>query len=285
MDYIGIVGFGYVGYAVALLFADHFQVRIYDPFVKEDDKRLLHKNISLVTDKADIDGCDMVVVCVPTPMKETNEVDLSIIKETIDWLGSPLILIKSTVPPTTTKKLVEKTGKKIAFSPEFIGEGKYVVQWWKDRGYPHPTDMKYHDFQIFGGDRKVTVDVLQFFKKVLGPGVQYIQTDSVTAEMVKYMENSWGATKVIFCNEFARMAETFGVDYDELRELFLLDGRTERMHTAVFKDDRGFGGKCFPKDVNGIVKASEKAGFEPKLLKSVLRVNNEIRKSNGQKEV
>ena len=227
-----------------------------------------------------VNNCDLAIICVPTPMGKEGEVDLSIIEETIEWLDTPLILIKSTIPPTTTKRLIEKTGKKIVFSPEYIGEGNYVVQWWKDQGYPHPTDMKKHDFQIFGGERDATSGVLQFFKKILGPGVVYAQTDSTTAELVKYMENSWGATKVIFSNEFCKIAESFGVDYDELRELHLLDGRTEKMHTAVFKDNRGFGGKCYPKDVNGIVKASEEAGYEPKLLKSVLSVNNDLRKDN-----
>ena len=277
MKSIAIVGFGYVGRAVARFFADHYKIKVYDPYLQGNEEELNHPNISQETKYDAINSCDFAVVCVPTPMGVAGEVDLSIIEQTVEWLNTPLILIKSTIPPGTTKKLREQTGKSIVFSPEYIGEGKYVVQWWKDKGYPHPTDMKYHDFQIFGGERKHTSGVVEFFKRVLGPDVRYMQTDSTTAELVKYMENAWGATKVIFCNEFALMADAFGVDYDELRELFLLDGRVERMHTAVFKDNRGFGGKCYPKDVNGIVRASEKAGYEPKLLKAVLQVNDKLR--------
>lgn len=280
MKHIAIVGFGYVGRAVCRLFQDHYKIMVYDPFLKGNEEELTHPNVSQEVEKDAINSCDMAVICVPTPMSETGEVDLNIILETLNWVNTPQILIKSTIPPGTTDFLIKETGKKVVFSPEYIGEGRYVVQWWKDRGYPHPTDMKFHDFQIFGGDRENTSEVLQFFKKVLGPGIQYIQTDSKTAELVKYMENSWGATKVIFCNEFAKMAEAFGVDYDELRELFVLDGRVEKMHTAVFKDNRGFGGKCFPKDVNGIVRASEKAGYEPRLLKSVLNVNKSFQDEN-----
>lgn len=282
MKNVAIIGYGYVGKAVERFFSSHFNIKVYDPFyIKENNlEGVQDGNILFTNDYNEINLCDLAVVCVPTPMGEDGSVDLSIIENTIKQLNTPLILIKSTIPPKTTERLIKESGKNIVFSPEYIGEGNYVVQWWKDVGYPHPTDMKYHDFQIFGGERKNTKGVLQFFKKVMGPSIRYIQTDSTTAELTKYMENSWGATKVIFSNEFAKIAETFGVDYDELRELHLQDGRVGRMHTAVFEDNRGFGGKCYPKDVNGIVKASEKAGYEPKLLKQVLSTNNELRKEN-----
>ncbi len=290
MKNIGIIGYGYVGKVIANLFKDHYKISVFDPPLLESmkigDKGIrakLEENIEIVSDEADINSCDLAIVCVPTPSKENGEVDLSYLHETFKWLNTPLILIKSTVLPGITDELIAGKGsdwidRKIVFSPEYIGEGKYVVQWWKDRGYPHPTDMKYHDFQIFGGSREATGGVIEFFKKVLGPHVKYIQTDAKTAELTKYMENSWGATKVTFVNEFSRIADVFGVDYNELRELFLLDGRTERMHTVVFKDNPGFGGKCYPKDVKGIVKASEDAGYEPKLMKEVLSSNDKFRK-------
>lgn len=276
---IAIIGYGYVGKAVANYFKDHYNLFIYDPYYLEANamgERLEDKDMVFTMSNDEINSCDLAVVCVPTGMAEGGAVDLSAIESTIDWLNTPLILFKSTVPPGTVDKLVETTGKAIAFSPEYIGEGKYVVQWWKDKGYPHPTDMKFHDFQIFGGLPTTTSGVLQFFKKVTGPEVKYLQTDAKTAELTKYMENSWGAMKVTFCNEFYEIAKTFGVDYDELRELWLMDGRVERMHTAVFKKSRGFGGKCYPKDVNGIIYASEKAGYEPKLLKQVIDSNEEF---------
>jgi len=279
MKNVAIIGFGYVGKAMGRFFQDHFNIYVYDPFLDDESVKEISKlGYSQETKWEAINSCDLAVVCVPTPQGKDDSVDLSIIEDTIKNLNTPLILIKSTIPPKTTERLIEETGKPIVFSPEYIGEGNYVVQWWKDSGYPHPTDMKKHDFQIFGGEKKNTKGVLQFFKKVLGPGVRYIQTDSTTAELTKYMENSWGATKVIFSNEFCKIAEAFGVDYDELRELHLQDGRVERMHTTVFEDNRGFGGKCYPKDVNGIVKASEEVGYEPKLLKEVLSTNDDLRK-------
>lgn len=287
MEHVGIIGYGYVGKAMERFFEGKFKLKVYDPqYIKENNLEGVQDGGTLFTTERDnINACDLVVVCVPTPQSAGGEVDLSIINDTFEWLNAPLILIKSTVPPGTTDKLVAgEVGKwidrKIAFSPEYIGEGGYVTQWWKDKNYPHATDMKYHDFQIFGGKREATRGIIPFFQKVVGPEVKYMQTDAKTAELVKYMVNSWGATKVTFCNEFYNIAESLGVDYNELRELWLLDGRAERMHTAVFPENRGFGGKCFPKDVNGIVKFAERAGYEPKLLKQVLATNDEMRELN-----
>ena len=275
MKKIAIIGHGYVGQAVSNFFEDHFDLTIVDP------KYFSNDNEGFEQVKKYANECEFAVICVPTPMNDDGSVDLSYIEDTFSWLEVKNILIKSTIPPGTTDILQEKfPDRLIAFSPEYIGEGKYVVQWWKDQGYPHPTDMKYHDFQIFGGAKEATGVALQYFKKVLGPGAKYFQTTARTAELCKYMENAWGGVKVIFCNEFAKMAEAMGVDYDELRELWLLDGRVERMHTAVFQDKRGFGGKCFPKDINGIVKRSEQVGYEPRLLKTALEVNKDFQKEN-----
>ncbi len=281
---VAIIGYGYVGKAVEKYFADHFEVVVYDPPYMEANSMGAELNdggIIFTSDKDNVNSCDLAVVCVPTPSSESGEVDLSYIDETFEWLNTPLTLIKSTVPPGTTAQLVagERTGnwinRKICFSPEYIGEGNYEVPYWK--GYPHPTDMKKHSFQIIGGDMEAGAKISQFFMKVSGPDAKYRLTDSMTAELVKYMFNSWGATKVTFCNEFYNIAGALGVNYVELRELLLLDKRMEPMHTAVFEDNRGFGGKCFPKDVKGIVKRAEEAGYVPELLKEVLKSNDRIK--------
>ncbi|MFA6339226.1 MAG: hypothetical protein WCW87_04210 [Candidatus Paceibacterota bacterium] len=278
MKKVAIVGYGYVGQAVARFFNSHYEVLAYDPHLKKIAKV---ENITLCNNKAKINKCDLAIVSVPTPMGKNGVVDLSIIQETMEWLDTPLILVKSTVPPGTVKNLVKKTGKAIAFSPEYIGEGKYEVFFWK--GYPDPTNMKRHDFMTIGGEPKVTSAILEFFKSVWGAEPTYLQTDSTTAELAKYMENAFLATKVTFCNEFKEIANAFGVDYNELRELWLQDKRIGRSHTVVFENKRGFGGKCLPKDVNGIVKASEAAGYEPKLIKQVLASNEDfVAKNKGE---
>jgi len=277
--HVAVIGFGYVGKAVANFLANKYMVHIYDPFITGDIPELKNPKIKRETEKDAINSaCEFAVISVPTPQGQDGSADLSYIEEVLSWLSAPLIMIKSTVPPGTVKKLKEKTGKRIVFSPEYIGEGNYFIPFWK--GYPDPTDMRKHEFMIVGGDRKDTSPALEYFKLIYGAEVKFVQTDSTTAELCKYMENSFLATKVTFCNEFFEIANAFGVDYDELREMWLLDGRIGRSHTAVFKDKRGFSGKCLPKDVSGIVKASEKAGFSPEFLKSALKVNEEFVKKN-----
>lgn len=263
---IGIVGYGYVGKGVFDFFKEKFETIYYDPALEGS------------ANKNEINNCHLAVVCVPTPMAADGACDVSIVEETLDWLETPLILIKSTIPPGTTKKLCEKTGKKICFSPEYMGEGGYFIPFWK---YADPRDMKKHNFQIIGGEKKTASAIADFFVRIMGPDAKFHITDSTTAELVKYMENAFIATKVLFCNEFYDIAKAFGVEYKELRELWLLDERIGRMFSAVFPDARGFSGKCLPKDVNAIVKASEEIGYDPLFLKAVLENNKRIRESQG----
>ena len=277
MKNIAIIGYGYVGEAMTRFFKDHYNVMVKDVMTipksrKYDKVKYLSKGDSSY--RTINKEADMVILCVPTPMSNDGSVCLTYLEDVLSKLQDKLVLIKSTVPPKTTQMLNNKYENELVFSPEYLGESKYVTQWWK--GSPHPTDLKKQDFQIFGGIGYITSEVIQFFKPILGPEAKYLQTDWATAELCKYMENSWGATKVIFCNEFARIAEELDVDYDELRELWLLDGRINRNHTAVFEDKRGFGGKCFPKDINGIVKQAENNGYTPKLLKTVIEVNQDL---------
>ncbi len=159
---VAIIGFGYVGKVLANFFRDHFTVLVYDPYLEAIPEQNTHPNVSLTKDKEEINKVDLAVVSVPTPMADDASVDLSLIEETINWLSTPLILIKSTVPPGTVKNLVEKTGKNIAFSPEYVGESSYVTQWWKDKGYADPHDMKHHDFQIFGGKKESKNNLLSW---------------------------------------------------------------------------------------------------------------------------
>ena len=251
---VGIVGHGYVGKAFHKFFTE---AKVYDPAYPESNT------------KEDINKCDLAIVAVPTPMKKDGSCDTSIVEESIKWLKTPVILIKSTVVPGTTEMLKKKYKKRIVFSPEYVGESKYWT--------PYNSTIENEPFMVVGGDRKDTNYVLRFFKPKGGPMKRYLQTDATTAELTKYIENTFYAVKVTFCNEFFEIAKTFGVDYNELRELWTADPRLSPMHTLVFEDDRGFGGKCFPKDVNAIVKATEKAGYSPKLIKEVLATNKRFR--------
>jgi UDPglucose 6-dehydrogenase len=147
----------------------------------------------------------------------------------------------------TTARLRQATDKRIVFQPEY-GPGATPDH--------HFQDPRTTNWIILGGDRKYTVAVTDLYKGVFNAELVFHQTVSTTAELTKYMENCFLALKVTFCNEFNDLAQCFKVDYSELRELWLLDPRIGRSHTFVLPDDRGFGGKCLPKDVSGLIAAA-----------------------------
>jgi len=263
---VAIIGHGYVGKAYNKIFPD--------AVIKEVDS----KNFD------EVNECELAIISVPTPTNgDGKSCDTSIVESIFEWLKTPLILIKSTVTPGTTAKLQKKyPDLNIVFSPEYVGEGGYFVQYWN---YPHPTDPRYHDFMILGGDKKITSRIVDIFIKKQGPHVRFMQTDSKTAEVIKYMENFFFAAKITFVNEIYECCKAFGIDYNEAREGWLLDNRVNKNHTAVFTNSRGYQGKCIPKDTKALVAAAESAGYDPKFLKSIIESNNRIRELNGFKKV
>lgn len=260
-DRVCIIGCGYVGKAYLKVFPDAVQ---YD------------EPLGIGT-REQVNECELAIVSVPTPMQESSDefkkVDLSIVKEVVGWLETPYILLKSTVPPGTTDGLCTDTGKNICFSPEYVGEGKYQTTPWK---YMSPNDPLTHEFQIIGGEKEARERIAQIFTNKLGPEKFYYLVDAIEAEIIKYTENSWGATKVIFFQEIYDLCKNLGASFTRVREGWALDNRVERMHTAVFVDKRGFGGKCYPKDLNGIVSFADEIGVDMSIIKAVLRKNKKI---------
>jgi len=305
---VAIIGYGIVGKGMHKIFPDAL---IYDPAYpyyeinvsrnidtfkvgpgatimasaspKEIKKEVWQKEIN--------DECDLAIVCVPTPpmgMKgkqkvnedetEFKEVDLSIIHDVFSWLKVPNVLIKSTIPPGTTDYLIKTYDIKthelnICFSPEYMGESKYYTP----PKYPDPEDPRQHSFMIIGGHPKGADRILKYFAEKLGPTKFYYKCTALEAELIKYMENTWGAMKVTFGNEWYEICKAFNASYYAVREGWALDNRVEKMHSMAFEDNRGFGGKCYPKDLLGIVAQAEKAGYSPDLLKEVWESNKRFR--------
>lgn len=289
---ITLYGFGYVGKAVWRFLKTHYDVLVIDPHVDfdqlPDDCRpeYFGNSFGLLEIagglKATLDNQPIqnfktkhAIIAVPTKMNDDGTCDTSIVEEILNRGDHEFYLTKSTVTPGTTKRMALKTGRQLVFSPEYIGEGKYEIPFWLN--FPHPTEMKLHSFHIFGGPKEATEEWIQIWQKIAGWTPRYIQTDSTTAELCKYMENSFLATKKIFCDEFFEIAKAFGVSYPELRELWLADGRIGPAMTLIFPEKRGFSGKCLPKDVNAIVKAAEAAGYSADLIKQVLASNKKFR--------
>jgi UDPglucose 6-dehydrogenase len=263
---IFISGYGYVGKAVVEMLKGYYELIIYDPAYKPEKKEYLE----FVDNFKESKECVLGIVCVPTPSKENGECDTSFVEERIEKIESPLILIKSTIEIGTTDKLKEKYHKRIVFSPEYVGESKYFNPYFSN-------NMKETPMLILGGEKEDTSQIIDILAPILGPTKYYYQTSAKAAEIAKYMENTFFALKVTFCNEMYEICEKAGVDYWDVREAWLLDPRINRMHTSVFKKDRGFGGKCYPKDVKALIRYAEKIDYDPKLLKEIIYSNKRFR--------
>lgn len=257
---IGIVGYGFVGKAMKRMFPEAI---VYDPFVAE-----------LQTTKQQVNACDVAFVCVPTNMLPDGSCDTSIVEETVSWLKTPLVVIRSTIVPGTTDKMQKKYKGEIVFQPEYIGETT-----------AHPLLNESHTpFMVLGGREKGRAMAIEVYKTVYNASVKIQQMKAIEAEVVKYMENSSIGTTVAFANEFYNICQAFGADYNTVREGYLADPRMSRFFTFVYPEKRGFEGKCLPKDINAIVKASEKAGYRPELLIDLLKNNDRIRRPSAIKK-
>lgn len=257
---VAIIGQGRVGTAFKELVARRFDYVTYDP------------KMDSVYPYADISAADFAVICVPTPMNEDGSCNIEIVEEAISKLDNQHILIKSTVKPGTTDYLSEKYGKRICFSPEYIGQSEYKNSYYKE--------MIDTPFVIVGGQQEEANYFVDFFELIYGPESVYFTCSSVEAELIKYMENSFFATKVTFVNEYYRIVQQFKADWHKVREGWLLDQRINRTFTSVFSDKKGFNGGCLPKDISAIVSAAAEEGLDARLLRAVIDVNREITDAN-----
>lgn len=252
---IGVIGYGTVGKALEALFgASGHTIAIYDRFQSPyNDKHHLDR----------VKDAEFVFIAVPTPRNADGTCDISAVEEVVGWVPAPMC-IKSTVPPGTTDRLTIESEKQIVFSPEYTGETTF-----------HPyKSQPCSDLVVIGGDRLTAEFCLGLYQSALGPLPRYFITTAVTAELVKYMENCFFATKLIFLSEFRQLALLFGADFHQLREAWLADSRVGRSHSAVL-DRPGFGGRCLPKDLSAIIEAARQRGFCPKLLEMVQALNEE----------
>lgn len=244
---VGIVGMGHVGSIMKELFEDAV---VYDE-IKE------------IGNREEVNRCQVAFICVPTPQAEDSHCDTSIVEYVLEWLDSEVIVLRSTVPVGFTDKYRRKTGKRIVFQPEYYGET-----------YAHPfANPRNRNWITLGGAEEDTEVVAQLYERVFTSELVIHQVDAKTAELAKYMENSFLATKVTFCNQFYDIAKAMGVSYHKLRETWLLDPRIGRSHTFVYEDDRGFGGSCLPKDLSGIIFQAQEVGVDATLLESVREIN------------
>jgi UDPglucose 6-dehydrogenase len=256
---VAIVGYGAVGRSMQRLFPEAV---VYDEPLG-------------LGDRIEVNACRFAFVAVPTPRARDGACDTSIVEDVLAWLDTEVIVLRSTVSVGATDRLRVETGKRIIFQPEY-GPGETP-----DHPFADPQSVRW---LVLGGPREDTVPVADLYKRVFNADLVIQQTDARTAELTKYMENCYLAMKVAFCNEFYGIAESLGVDYNELRELWLLDPRIGRSHTFVLPDDRGFGGKCLPKDLDALIETARAASYDPRLLLSLREANEDFRALNPPRE-
>lgn len=275
---IVVISCGFVGHAIINLIKKHYQIYCYDPAyhpgIKYQD---LDEVIFLNNIEEHPDDAILGIVCAPTPSTSDGSCDLQYIENALYKLKTPLIMIKSTIEVGTTDILKKTFNKRIVFSPEFVGESKYYNPYFNDEMISVP-------WLVLGGDPEDTRAILEIMIGILGPTKRYYQCPAKEAEMIKYVENVFFATKVTFCNEIYEICEKLGIDYWKVREGWLLDPRVggDGMHTAVFADNRGYGGRCFPKDTKALAKLAEKIGYRANLIEEVIKSNEKFRAMNPE---
>ena len=260
-DTIGIIGQGFVGSAVREGLKEIFNIETYDKF-----KDSTCNSVKELCEKTKI-----IFVCLPTPMRKDGTCDLSIVKNTVLEVDKNadehIIVIKSTVPPGTTRQLnKECMFSQVVFNPEFLTEANYIY------------DFKNQSRIIVGGPRPGSTIIKNLYKKAFY-NTPIIKTGSNTAEMVKYFLNCFLATKVSFANEMRSICDNVDIDYDKVVEYALYDNRIGKTHFATPGPDgkRGFGGSCFPKDINAMMSFAKENGVLPTVLEAVWDKNLEVR--------
>jgi len=254
---VGVIGNGFVGEAISFAFSSVSEMYVYDtdPSKNLDDLESVH-------------NCDFVFICVPTPMYEDGSQDLSYVESTFKKAtNKPIYILKSTVLPGTTDKLSKKYSNfKIIFSPEFLTERTAKL------------DMLTQSRIILGGELLLTEKVKTLFNQRFKIK-NIIQTDSKTAELTKYMNNTFFATKVSIMNEFKLLCDKIGANWEDSLKGFVSDGRIGDSHLNVPGHDGklGYGGTCFPKDVNALLSFSKKHDIELNTIKGGWKTNLEVR--------
>ncbi|SFM49463.1 UDP-glucose dehydrogenase family protein [Methanolobus profundi] len=293
---VSIIGSGYVGSVSAACFADlGHEVICIDideekvkqinagiaPIWEEGLDELMEKYTQktlIATSDYDyaVQNSDASFICVGTPSGDDGSIDLSIVKAASASLGKAIakkdsyhvVVVKSTVVPETTEKVVlpiveEYSGKKagkdfgIAMNPEFLREGKAVYD------FMHPDKI------VVGAiDERSGFVVSELYRKL---DCEITHTNPRTAEMIKYVNNSFLATKISFANEIGNICKQLDIDTYEVMDAVGTDFRIERQFLNC---GAGFGGSCFPKDVKAIIGKANMIGYAPQLLESVVDVND-----------
>ncbi|WP_456432641.1 UDP-glucose dehydrogenase family protein [Thermosulfuriphilus sp.] len=296
--HVTVVGTGYVGLVTGAGLADFGlqvvcvdkdkakidqllsgQIPFYEPGLKElVDKNVKAKRLSFSTDLAEAVRHSLVIfLAVGTPPAPDGGADLSQIKEVVLKLADivdeyKVVVTKSTVPVGTNrwiKRLFDEHKKNsvdidVVSNPEFLREGSAV----KDFMWPNRV--------VIGGESAYAIAIVKdIYRPLYLIETPFVVTNLETAELIKYASNAFLATKISFINEIANLCEIVGADVHHVAKAMGLDGR---IGPKFLHPGPGFGGSCFPKDIQALAKLARDKGYNLKIVEAVIKVNEEQRR-------
>jgi UDPglucose 6-dehydrogenase len=298
---VSIVGSGYVGTTVAACLADighdvynidideeivdainAGETPIHEPGLDALVSAYGGKTLQATTDYDAVTDTDLTMLALPTPNEPDGSIDLSAMKAGIESVGEALrekdgyhlVVVKSTVIPGTTEDelrpiLESASGKTdgdeigLAVNPEFLREGSAVDDFMEPDKIVVGTD---------GDERALDLLATLYEPIVTDWDVPVVETGRREGEMIKYANNSFLAAKVSLINDLGNICKEFGVDAYEVADAIGLD---DRIGERFLRSGIGWGGSCFPKDVDAIRAAARAAGYEPKMLDATVAVNDQ----------
>ena len=266
--HIGIIGSGFVGNAVRYGFSPNVgvdaKIRVYD----KNPSKSLHTLEEVVIES------DIIFLSVPTPSNKDGTINVDIVDEALNDMNvyaasvDNIVLLRSTVVPGTTRKLQEKySNLRIVFNPEFLTE--------RSANFDFINQTRF----ILGGNLDDIKEVSELFRQRFGNTVSIIETNYETAELIKYMTNTFFATKISFLNDMKLLSDECGAIWEHALEGFVRDGRVGHSHLNVPGHDGkyGFGGSCFPKDIQALINYGDEIGVDMGVLKAAWETNLKVR--------
>ncbi len=254
MPKIGVVGLGYVGNTIRQVYSDH----LFNVICIDVDPEKCNGTYE------DLIDAEAVFICVPSPNKDSGECDTSILNAVLYLLKDykNVIISKTTAPPQFYERM-QTVYPNLVHVPEFLTAANAL-----------------HDFVkqeeiIIGGKVIAYQREAERILSIVQPLKNVAFASIGEAALAKYIVNSFLATKVVFMNEMAQLAEAHGYDWRNIRILVDVDNRVGFSHTRVPGTDGhyGFGGMCFPKDTTALVKYASKLSVQLSVLKSAIKKN------------
>lgn len=259
---ISIIGNGFVGNALHEGMRTHYDIKVYD----------VDPNKS----RNSFEDCmenEILFLCLPTPVFEDGTFNLNpLVGCIVNIPSGKTLVIKSTITPKAAQELMLMfPNQSFVFNPEFLTERKAV------------EDFKNQKRIVLGSEHPTSNDLVEAIYLKVFPNCHYIKTDSNTACFIKYFCNCFFAAKVSLMNEFYEIAEEEGINWNDSLDGLLSSGWVNPMHTMVPGPDGhfGFGGKCFPKDIQAFIDYSEDLGISPSIMKASWQRNLSTRKDRN----